>query len=254
MNIHRDDQALGPPGVASEEKLAASCTRLSNRSVAAYFLDSIQRYFVSEVSNSQRNARIRDGFKTDADFPFILQRTLDLAAPGRDFPPWKGWKGGRSAEWSDFGARSEITMAGSVFGPQRPITKCFPRAVIRTSPRTRGGPGRNPCFARAYGRAGNYGVILFLHALRVNLYQAQGTRCNKVSPFLLEFSLVFRACRKSAPRTLWIARLPARYGHSSFALKKLRLVLSFPVRVGAPLSFSLTRSLFLCLAWFACQG
>ena len=62
--------------------------------------------------------------------------------------------------------------------------------------------------AHTYRRPGNYDVILFLHALRVNLYQALGTRCNKVSPLLLEFSLVLRTCRKSAPRTLWIARSP----------------------------------------------
>lgn len=45
-----------------------------------------------------------------------------------------------------------------------------------------------------------------MHALRVNLYQALGTGCNKVShrSYWNSRSL-FRASRKSAPRTLWIA-------------------------------------------------
>lgn len=98
-----------------------------------------------------------------------------------------------------------ITLAAAVF---EPITKSFPRApTIQTSP-SRGCPGRNPRFACGdrHRRAGNYGVILFLHALRVNLYQALGTGRNKVShrSYWNSRSL-FRASRKSAPRTLWIA-------------------------------------------------
>ena len=38
---------------------------------------------------------------------------------------------------------------------------------------------------------------------------------------------VFRACRKSAPRTL-CTFAPSRHGHSSFALKNLHLVSTFP--------------------------
>lgn len=180
------------------------------------------------ASTSKRNSLnchkiIRTGWINGAKLFYILWKIILLSS--------KRWPGtSRNSNfklmvkmlkinfWPTFLYANIPARHGQHFRITMGITTYFPRDDTNVS--------FNPVSARAYRRPGNYGVILFLHALRVNLYQAQGTSCNKVSPFVLDFSLLFRAPRKSTTRTLWIARLPASH-HSYFSLKMLQFFYFF---------------------------